>query len=406
MTPATRAKNKNAEKENANKSNTAANAANTSGASATPTATNPAEQASGLSANASTNTEPSESFDSILNPTFPRPLTKDVIVSAHGNSVSHLFGAMTDTLGPERAAIEWAKLVPGPVVEVLNRTAAANKAEANLSAKTSELTINDPTVNAVNTNTNETAASISNDSQSGSDAQQPLHSSTPNPNDGSDANEDQGSHRDHNETVNSNATDTSNTNNTTNSFSFSKEELAQLLVQAARKHEHGETFNNLSLQRIPELYAYGSSPNGTRTARPQLVFEKIEEIFSQESQRKDALRLRIRGLASNCLYDYLASNPHATYEEQKQTLLRRFKVKLTKTEFMLRFQNLKKEENETLSHYVERISRLANNFRESNIESVTEELIDNLSCAALFPYIPLWVGQRIRHLETMPITGG
>ena len=383
MSPTTRAQNKNPEKETNKSSNTTANTSEASVTSNT-------GQATGQSVNTSTNTEASTASQTELqlpNPIFSRPPPSlDTMCTAQSNSVIHLFGAMSEVHGVERAAEEWAKFMPGPILEKL-RSAHAN-IDSELAARTQNLTLRNTSVNTINANTSETQNTI-NDSQLADDTQNNLLTSTPRCN--NDSSSSSGSVASNDQSNATGASNATNSNNTNNSFSFSKEELAQLLVQAARKNEHGEVFNNVSLQRIPELYAYGSSPNGTRTARPQLVFQKIEEIYGQESQRKDALRLRVRGLASNYLYDLLASNPSATYEEQKQALLRRFKVKLTKTEYMARFQNLKKGDNETLSNYVERINRLANSFRETNIESVSEELIDNLSCAALFPFIPLWL---------------
>lgn len=74
------------------------------------------------------------------------------------------------------------------------------------------------------------------------------------------------------------------------------------------------------MERIPELYAYGTNAMGIRTARPSFVFEKIERSFTDETLRRDALRMKARGLASNYLYDFLANSPNASYREQKEAL--------------------------------------------------------------------------------------
>ena len=378
MSPTTRSQNK--DKESSNN-----NTMNTSETSTTGHSGQTANQS--LEAAASQdNTTVSQGETTLPNPSFSP--NADSTVSVHKNSLTHLFGAMSEAHGEERAAEEYAKIIPVAVIRKLVAAATAANNDNEISQNMQNLSLNTSNHSEV---TNNTENQNENGSQHDQDTQHNLVSSTPNPN-GSENSDSTNSNEQQNDTE---ASIVSNSTHD-NSFNYTKEELAQLLVQAARRQDTGDVFNNTSLQRIPELYAYGTSPNGTKTARPSLVFQKIEEIYPQESQRKDALRLRVRGLASNYLYEILASSPNSTYEEQKQALLRRFKVKLTKTEYMARFQNLRKADRETLSNYAERICRLANSFRESNLDNVSEDLIDNLSCAALFPYIPFWLLTEIR----------
>ena len=116
---------------------------------------------------------------------------------------------------------------------------------------------------------------------------------------------------------------------------ISQESLVECLSKALRL-QNTWTADNVS--RIPEIHGSGVNEKGESVQPLKIIFKRIEEIFSDENLRRDALIIRAKGVAKDVIYKFTWSNPDASYEAMKAALLKRFEPKLNKVEYISQFR--------------------------------------------------------------------
>ena len=181
----------------------------------------------------------------------------------------------------------------------------------------------------------------------------------------------------------------------------------ETLAQSIAKALHApDCWSGDNISCIPMLFANGVNSHGERTVRPAVVFEKIEEVFSSDKDRCDALLARARGTAIDALLVIMDDNPNASYTTLKEILMKKLKTPLSKIEFDAKFHKLRREPEETIGQFADRISGVLRSYKDNFPGVAATGEIDNRANGAIYAELPYWLKQemKLERIETTSVS--